>query len=196
MGFLCARIGRELVGSQIVIAQVLISAGGIVTSATEFNALTNHGTCTVTFALVSALLVTLCSSIRTFSRLGWLTWAGFVTFVLAVTQQDRPAAAPPAGDFDLGWVPVAYPNFVVGMLNAENVYISTSGSSMFLPVIPTMRRPQGYLATPAFGSAGPLFPTKKKKNFVGRRHLPARGGQMCICTSAEGLQFQANTFTH
>ncbi|GFG25981.1 hypothetical protein IFM61606_05944 [Aspergillus udagawae] len=193
MGLLWGRIGRELVGIQIVIAQILISAGGIVTTAIGFNALSNHGTCTVTFALVSAILITICSSIRTFSRLGWLTWFGFLTFVLAVfiftiavTQQDRPAAAPPTGDFDLGWAPIAYPTFVVGMLNAENIFISTSGSSMFLPVISEMRRPQDYrkacilagfivgtmylsfslvmyrwcgawLSVPAFGSAGPLW---------------------------------------
>lgn len=193
MGFLWGRTGRELVGIQIIIAQILTSASGIVTTATAFNALSSHGTCTVTFALVSAILVTICSSIRTFSRLGWLTWMGFLTFFLAVfiftvavTQQDRPAAAPLTGDFNLGWTPIAYPSFAVGMLSAENIFLSTSGSSMFIPVISEMRRPQDYrkacilagfivgamylsfslvvyrwcgvwLSTPAFGSAGQLF---------------------------------------
>ncbi|KAH0334441.1 amino acid transporter, partial [Aureobasidium melanogenum] len=145
------RIGRELVGVQIIVAQVLISAGGIVTTATAFNALSDHGACTAVFSLVSAVLITLCSSIRTFSRLGWLTWFGFVTFFLAVfiftvavTQQDRPAAAPKTGPFELGWTAIAYPSFVVGMINASNIYVSTSGSSMFLPVISEMRRPQDY----------------------------------------------------
>lgn len=193
MAFTWGRIGRELVGIQVIIAQILISASGIVTTATGFNALSSHGTCTVTFALVSTILVTICSSIRMFSRLGWLTWIGFFTFLLAVfiftvavTQQDRPPAAPPTGDFDLGWTPIAYPSFVVGMLNVENIFISTAGSSMFLPVISEMRRPQDYrkacisagfivgamylsfslviyrwcgvwLSVPVFGSAGKLF---------------------------------------
>ncbi|KAG9765631.1 amino acid transporter, partial [Aureobasidium melanogenum] len=173
--------------------RVLISAGEIVTTATAFNALSDHGTCTAVFSLVSAILITLCSSIRTFSRLGWLTWFGFLTFFLAVfiftvavTQQDRPAAAPKTGTFELGWTAITYPSFVVGMINASNIFVSTSGSSMFLPVISEMRRPQDYrkaclwagltvgamyltfslviyrwcgswLSTPAFGSAGPLF---------------------------------------
>src|SRR6478752_5058013 len=100
MGLIWGRWGRELVGVQIIVAQVLISAGGIVTSAIGLNALSDHGACTVVFALVSAILITLFSSIRTFARLGWLTWFGFITFVLgvfifvvAVTQVDRPAAA-------------------------------------------------------------------------------------------------------
>ncbi|KAG9964335.1 amino acid transporter, partial [Aureobasidium melanogenum] len=193
MGNIWGRVGRELVGVQIIVAQVLISAGGIVTTATAFNALSDHGACTAIFSLVSAILITLCSSIRTFSRLGWLTWFGFLTFFLAVfiftvavTQQDRPAAAPKTGAFELGWTAIAYPSFVVGMINASNIFVSTSGSSMFLPVISEMRRPQDYrkaclwaglivgamyltfslviyrwcgswLSTPAFGSAGPLF---------------------------------------
>ncbi|RBQ68486.1 hypothetical protein FVER14953_21028 [Fusarium verticillioides] len=73
MGLIWGRWGRELVGVQIIVAQVLISAGGIVTSAIGLNALSDHGTCTVVFALVSAILITLFSSIRTFARLGWLT---------------------------------------------------------------------------------------------------------------------------
>ncbi|KAF5691896.1 amino acid transporter [Fusarium circinatum] len=193
MGLIWGRWGRELVGVQIIVAQVLISAGGIVTSAIGLNALSDHGTCTVVFGLVSAVLITLFSSIRTFSRLGWLTWFGFIIFVLgvfifvvAVTQVDRPAAAPKTGDFDLGWAPIAYPSFVVGMINATNIFISTCGSSMFLPVISEMKRPQDYrkaclvagfivmamylsfslviyrwcgtwISTPAFGSAGPLI---------------------------------------
>ena len=187
------RIGKELVGLQILIAQVLISAGGIVSVATGLNALSNHGACTVVFGLVSAILITGFSSVRTFSRLGWLTWIGFFTFfvavfifVVAVTQQNRPAAAPQIGDFDLGWTAIAYPSFAAGMTASANIFISGSGSSMYLPVISEMRRPQDYrkaaiitgiligamylsfslviyrwcgiwLATPAFGSAGPLF---------------------------------------
>ncbi|KAH7041512.1 LOW QUALITY PROTEIN: transmembrane amino acid transporter [Microdochium trichocladiopsis] len=193
MGLIWGKIGRELVGVQIIIAQVLISAGGIVTTAVGLNALSNHSQCTVVFALLAAILITACSSIRTFSKLGWLTWFGMITFVLgvfvftiAITQQDRPAAAPPTGDFDLGWTAISYPTFVVGMVSAANLFICTSGSSMFLPVISEMRRPQDYrkaclwagfivdtlylalslviyrycgkwLSVPAFGSAGPLF---------------------------------------
>ncbi|KAK6427387.1 hypothetical protein LTR95_015984 [Oleoguttula sp. CCFEE 5521] len=193
MGLLWGRIGRALVGAQILVAQVLITAAGIVSISTAFNALSEHGACTAAFSAVAAVLITGCSSIRTFSRLGWLTWAGFITFfiavfifVVAVTQQDRPAAAPPTGDFDLGWTSIAYPTFIAGITASANIFISCSGSSMYLPVISEMRRPKNYrkaalvagilvvslyltfslvtyrwcgvwLSTPAFGSAGTLF---------------------------------------
>ncbi|KAK5690334.1 hypothetical protein LTR17_025962 [Elasticomyces elasticus] len=194
---MCARLwgraGRELVGAQLLIGQVLITAGGIVSVSTAFNALSEHGACTVVFSFVAAALITLFSSIRTFSRLGWLTWFGFATFfvavftfVIAVTQQERPAAAPQSGPFELGWTAIAYPGFVAGITASANLFIFSSGSSMYLPVISEMRRPQDYrkaailtgllvgamylsfslvvyrwcgiwIATPAFGSAGTLF---------------------------------------
>lgn len=192
-GRLWGRIGKELVGLQILVAQVLISAAGIVSISTAFNAISNHGACTVIFTLIGAISITLFSSVRTFSRLGWVTWIGFFTFfvavfifVVAVTQQDRPAMAPKTGDYELGWTAIAHPTFVAGITASANIFISNSGSSMYLPVLSEMKRPEHFrkavlvtgvlvtamylsfslviyrwcgvwLATPAFGSAGPLF---------------------------------------
>jgi hypothetical protein len=226
------------VGLQILVAQVLITAAGIVSVSTAFNALSNHGTCTVTFSFVSAVLITLFSSIRTFNRLGWLTWVGLGTFfiavfifVVAVTQQDRPAAAPATGDFDLGWTAITHPTFVAGITATANIFISGSGSSMYLPVISEMRFPQHYrkaalltgvligamylsfslviyrwcgqwLATPAFGSAGPLF---KKISYgvalpglvigVGiYQHVAAK--YIFVRLLRNSRHFQANTAVH
>ncbi|KAK3114757.1 hypothetical protein LTR53_006600 [Teratosphaeriaceae sp. CCFEE 6253] len=194
---MCARLwgraGRELVTAQLLIGQVLITAGGIVSVSTAFNALSEHGACSVWFGFVAAALITGFSSIRTISRLGLLTWIGFSTFFIAVfiftvavSQRRRPAAAPQTGDFDLGWTAIAYPGFVAGITASANLFIFSSGSSMYLPVISEMRRPGDYrkaaivtgvlvlamylsfslviyrycgiwIATPAFGSAGTLF---------------------------------------
>lgn len=186
-------MGKELVGLQILIAQLLISAAGIVSISTAFNALSEHSICTVGFSAIAATVITLFATIRTFSRIGWLTWFGFVTFfiavfifVVAVGVQARPAAAPPTGPFNLGWSAIAYPGFVAGITATANLFICTSGSSMYLPVIAEMRKPRDYrkailtagvlvtaiyltfslviyrycgiyLSTPAFGSAGVLF---------------------------------------
>ncbi|KAH7399174.1 transmembrane amino acid transporter protein-domain-containing protein [Phaeosphaeria sp. MPI-PUGE-AT-0046c] len=192
MGTLWGRWGRDLITVQLVIAQILVCAGGIVSTSAAFNAVSNHGACTVIFALVSAISITMCSSVRTFARLGWLTWVGFGTFFLAififtvaVTQTERPAAAP-KGDFELGFAAIRYPTFIAGMVMSANIFVSTSGSSMYVPVIAEMRRPQDYrkaaiiagivvgtiylvfplvtyrycgnwLSSPAFGSAGPMW---------------------------------------
>lgn len=192
-GLLFGRVGRELVGLQIMVAQVLITAAGIVSCSTALNALSNHSACTVWFSFVSAVMITVFSSVRTFSRLGWLTWVGFFTFfvavfifVVAVTQQDRPAVAPQTGSFELGWTAIAHPTFVAGITASANIFISGSGSMMYMPVVSEMKNPMDYrkaclvagllvgalyltfslviyrycgiwIATPAFGSAGTLF---------------------------------------
>ena len=139
MGVVFGRIGRELVVVQLIVAQILISAAGIVSTSSAFNAVSVHSQCTVVFALISAILITLCSSIRTFSKLGWLTWLGFVTFLssvfifaVGVSLTDRPAAAPPTGDFDLGFKAVTTTGFILGMVQSSNLFICTSGSSMYI----------------------------------------------------------------
>ena len=150
-GLLFVRIGRELVALQIMVAQVLITAAGIVSCSTALNALSEHGACTVWFSLVSAVLITGFSSVRTFSRLGWLTWLGFFTFfiavfvfVVAVTQQSRPAIAPQTGPYELGWAAIAYPSFVAGITATANIFISGSGSMMYMPVVSEMKNPLDY----------------------------------------------------
>lgn len=190
---LWGRAGAEIVGFQLLLQQVLVSAAGIVSISTALNALSNHGACTVVFNLVAAIMVTFFSSVHTFSKLGWLTWFGFFTFfvavfifTVAVTQQARPAAAPKEGPFDLGWRSISHPDFVTGMVATANLFLSESGSSMYVPIIAEMRKPSHYrkaiivagvlvtiiyltislviyrwcgvwLTTPAFGSAGTVF---------------------------------------
>jgi hypothetical protein len=186
-------IGKEIMGLMILAAQVLITAGGIVSTSTAFNAISEHGACTVIFSFVSAVLIAGLSSVRTFSRLGWLTWFGFGLFftavlivVIGVTTYSRPVAAPQTGPYDLGWYAIAYPTFAAGMTASANIFLSGSGSSMYLPVISEMRKPRDYrkavyltstlvgamyltfslvvyrwcgkwLASPTFGSAGGLL---------------------------------------
>ncbi|KXH46108.1 hypothetical protein CSAL01_09680 [Colletotrichum salicis] len=125
------------------------------------------------------------------SLVGWHVLNTYTAVILGEFRNrhpechNRPAVAPP-GDFDLGWTAIAHPTFVAGITASANIFISNSGSSMYLPIISEMRRPDQYrkaalvtgvlvlamylsfslviyrwcgvwLATPAFGSAGPLF---------------------------------------
>lgn len=85
------------------------------------------------------------------SQIGWLTWVGFTSIfaavfivVVAVTQRDRPAAAPQTGDFELGYHAIAYPTFAAGMVATCSIHVSYAGTSAFLPVISEMREPRDY----------------------------------------------------
>jgi hypothetical protein len=63
---------------------------------------------------------------------------------VGVTTTDRPAAAPQTGDYDLGYHVIAYPTFVAGMSASATIFVSSAGTSAFLPVISEMRNPKDY----------------------------------------------------
>lgn len=65
--------------------------------------------------------------------------------VISVTTLDRPAAAPQEGPFDLGYyaIPPEVP-FAAGMAATCTIFISSAGTSAFLPVISEMREPKDY----------------------------------------------------
>ncbi|KAJ5902793.1 hypothetical protein N7495_003321 [Penicillium taxi] len=142
---------KEVVGVLFIVSYVMCAASGIITVSTAFNALSLHSICTVWFSFIATVIITVAASIRKFSHIGWLTWVGFASVyiavfivVIGVTTRDRPAAAPQTGDFDLGYVVIGNPNFTVGITAAATIFVSSAGTSAFLPVISEMRRPKDY----------------------------------------------------
>lgn len=63
---------------------------------------------------------------------------------VGVTTLDRPAAAPQTGPFDLGYRLVGHPDFASGITAASTIFVSSSGTGAFLPVISEMRHPRDY----------------------------------------------------
>lgn len=66
--------------------------------------------------------------------------------VVAVTQRDRPAAAPQTGPYELGFraIPSPAPTFAAGMVATCSIFVSYAGTSAFLPVISEMREPRDF----------------------------------------------------
>ncbi len=146
------RVLKEIVGALFIIAYVLCAGAGILGLSVAFNTFSGHGACTVWFGLVSAILVACAASVRKFQKLSFLTAAGFVSIfvavlmvVIAVTMRDRPAAAPQTGPFELGYYAIPpIVTFAGGMTATCTIFISTAGTSAFLPVISEMREPKDY----------------------------------------------------
>jgi len=184
---------REAVGALFIIEWVVIASSGLVGAATALNALSDHAICTVLFVLIVTAVVAGGASIRKFEHLGWVTWVGFASIyaavliiVIGVTFRDRPAAAPQTGPFELGYVAIGAPTFVQGINAASSIFVSSCGTTAFLPVISEMKNPHDYkkalyccmlivtssylcfslvvyrwcgvwVATPSLGSAGPTL---------------------------------------
>lgn len=63
---------------------------------------------------------------------------------IASTVQSRPAAAPAVGEFDLGYRAIGNPDFISGITASVTIFVSSAGTSAFIPVIAEMRKPQDY----------------------------------------------------
>jgi hypothetical protein len=75
---------RECTGALFVIAYVLCTGSGILGVSIALNALSSHAACTVWWSFIATIFVVACASVRKFQKIGWLTWAGFVSIYLAV----------------------------------------------------------------------------------------------------------------
>ncbi|KAF2763931.1 hypothetical protein EJ03DRAFT_392336 [Teratosphaeria nubilosa] len=144
-------ITKEICGAMFIIAYVLCTGSGILGVSIGLNALSSHAACTVWWSFIATIVVALTASVRKFHQIGWLTWAGFLSIftavfivVIAVTTRDRPAAAPQTGDYELGFYAIAYPSFASGMVASCTIFVSSAGTSAFLPVISEMRNPRDY----------------------------------------------------
>jgi len=61
-----------------------------------------------------------------------------------VTTIDRPASGPQTGDFDLGYHVIGHPGFIAGMTASATIFVSSSETSSFMPVIAEMKNPTDY----------------------------------------------------
>ena len=137
---------KELIGILFLLAYIICTGSAIIGLSVGLNALSDHAACTVWWVFLSTVVIIAGASIRKFDKIGWLTWAGFVSIyvavfivVVGVTTRDRPSAAPQTGDFDLGYHAVAYPGFIVGITATCTIFVSSAATSAFLPVISEMK---------------------------------------------------------
>lgn len=144
-------IAKEITGLLFIIAYVLVTGSGIIGVSTALNALSHHAACTVWWSFIAAVVTIATASIRKLQHVGWLTYAGFISIyaavfivVIGVTTRDRPAAAPQTGPYDLGFVAINNPGFAAGMVASCTIFVSSAGTSAFLPVMSEMRNPNDY----------------------------------------------------
>ncbi|KAJ5863879.1 uncharacterized protein N7529_005795 [Penicillium soppii] len=142
---------KELTGLLFLIGYVLVTGSGIIGVSTALNALSHHAACTVWWSFIAAVAIIATASVRKLQHVGWLTYAGFISIyaavlivVIGVTTRDRPAAAPQEGPYDLGFVAINNPGFAAGMVASSTIFVSSAGTSAFIPVMSEMRNPKDY----------------------------------------------------
>ena len=75
---------REVTGALFIIAYVLCTGSGILGVSIGLNSLSTHAACTVWWSFLATVVVIATASVRKFQKIGWLTWAGFISIYVAV----------------------------------------------------------------------------------------------------------------
>ncbi|KAK0387454.1 hypothetical protein NLU13_5766 [Sarocladium strictum] len=141
--------------TEVIYIITWILAAGLTTLGLSiaFNAVTKHGACSVIFGFCSYIIVASFASIRKIGKLAWISWIGFgsvvaaiLTVLIATAIRNRPAAAPPTGDFDLGFSawPAENATFASAWAASLIIFASSANTSGFVPVISEMKRPQDF----------------------------------------------------
>ncbi|KAB8257703.1 transmembrane amino acid transporter protein-domain-containing protein [Aspergillus pseudonomiae] len=116
------------------------------------NTISSHGTCTIVFSLITAIVSFVCSLPRTFSTLSKIaTFSALFTFIsvmLAViftAIEDHPAGYTPAkGDPIVTAVPVAGTTFVSGVNAFLNISYTFIGQITLPSFIAEMKEPKDF----------------------------------------------------
>ncbi|KAL4809576.1 transmembrane amino acid transporter protein-domain-containing protein [Aspergillus unguis] len=116
------------------------------------NTVSNHGTCTIVFALVIAIASLICSVPRTFSTLSniatFSALATFISVLLAVifsAIEDHPAGYSPAlGEPNVFAIPAKGTSFVSGMNAFLNISYTFIGQITLPSFIAEMKEPRDF----------------------------------------------------
>ncbi|KAL1409560.1 hypothetical protein Q8F55_003545 [Vanrija albida] len=187
------RAASEYFFVMYMLDMIFTVAGALISLSTALNALSTHGACTAVFVAVIAAFGFLCCSVRTLNHVAPIGWVGLfclVTSVLvlavSVGVQDRPADAPPTGDWGREVKLFGTPTFAEAMAAVNQIVFAGSATSTFFGIVSEMREPKQYtrsmlssmafltgvyvaigtvvyyycgqyVSSPALGSAGPLM---------------------------------------
>ncbi|OGM50864.1 amino acid transporter, partial [Aspergillus bombycis] len=100
---LAGKFGRELLGITQTLFLVFIMASHILTFVIAMNTLTEHGTCSIVFGVVGAVVSFVLSLPRTLAKMSWLSLVSFISILSAViiTMIGVGILAPGAGSMQV-----------------------------------------------------------------------------------------------
>ncbi|KAI3325135.1 transmembrane amino acid transporter [Xylariaceae sp. AK1471] len=133
-------IGREILGGGTIIFAVFATGSQILAGQLALSVLSNERLCTVAFAGIFAIAVTLASFPRTLDSLGFLSIAGGISIVVAGIVALAGAGSVPVQPGDIQ-IAVAS-DFTSAFISITNPVFAYAGHFMFFILISEMKRPQ------------------------------------------------------
>lgn len=115
------------------------------------NAVSDHGTCTVVFVVVGAVITGIISSIQTLNKISWLGWVGAISIVAsvitlsaAVGVNPRPALAPQTGPFQIITFGSRQVPFVDAINAISTIIFAYAGTPSFYNIVGEMKDQKQY----------------------------------------------------
>ncbi|KAF4963583.1 hypothetical protein FSARC_8415 [Fusarium sarcochroum] len=140
---------REIVGVFYYIYLSMTAGAGMLTTAVAFNALSDHGACTMIFVAVACIAALIIGTgFRALEKIAWISWVGvaciFVSIwitAIACLTQSRPTAGPSTGPIDLDIRVIPKTNFADAMTAISNQLFAVGASGVFFSISAEMREP-------------------------------------------------------
>lgn len=118
-------IGREIFGAAQMLFLVFVMGSHILTFSIMFNTITGHGTCTIVFGVVGALLSLICTLPRTLLNVSYMAIVSFFSIIGAVmiTMVGVSVERPGNGKVDI----TVQSNLYKGFLATTNIVFAFAG---------------------------------------------------------------------
>ncbi|RWA10229.1 hypothetical protein EKO27_g4864 [Xylaria grammica] len=133
-------IGREILSAGTIIFAVFATGSQILAGQLALSVLSNERLCTVAFAGIFAVAVTLASFPRTLDSLGFLSIVGGISIVVAGIVALAGAGAVPINPGDIQIAVTS--DFTSAFISITNPVFAYAGHFMFFILISEMKRPQ------------------------------------------------------
>lgn len=158
---LFGKVGKEIVGIIYYVYLAMTAGAGMLTTSVAFNALSDHGACTMAFvAAAAAASLVIGTGFRALEKVAWIGWAGVASIFVAIwvtaiacLTQDRPAAGPPTGPIDLEIRVFPKTTFSEAMSAIANQLFAVGASGTFFSISAEMRHPEMFTRSLLCGQA-------------------------------------------
>ena len=150
------------------------------------NAMSEHGTCTIVFVVVGAIIIGLVSAIQTLDKISWVGWVGLVSIVSSLITLTVAVGVSPPEHADKATRVAGNPSFVDAINAVSTIILAYAGTPLYFNFVGEMRDTRKftrsvvvsqtfvtmiylilaaviyhyvgqYIASPALGSAGVLM---------------------------------------
>lgn len=139
---MAGRVGREILGGAQILFLVFVMGSHILTFRIMMNTITSHGTCTIVFSIVGAIVCFVCTLPRTLKKVSHMAIASFISILLAVmvTMIGVGVERPGSGKVDM----TVQSNLYLGFGAVTNIIFAYAGHVSFFSFMSELHTPESY----------------------------------------------------